>query len=264
VRALVAWSEQVVSTDDAPPAPPAADTREIARLAGAFDAVVRGLVDAIARARATNENIAHELRTPLTTMQVELETLALRASCPLDAESAARVAHLREDVARLARVVDAILVLAAPPGRARGDDCVVNLADVARELAAAGTTVDAPDEALVMAEPRLVELALTNLLENARKHTGREAVTIRVARVGEIARVAVIDDGPGLDDDARARMFDRYWRASGDGGGTGLGLALVRAVARRHGGEADARPSATGSGLEVGITFARVVGWHDA
>jgi two-component system sensor histidine kinase TctE len=75
--------------------------------------------------------------------------------------------------------------------------------------------------------------------------------------------VAVIDDGPGLDDEARARMFDRYWRATGAGTGTGLGLALVRAVARRHGGDADARANASGSGLEVWISFADVVGWHD-
>jgi signal transduction histidine kinase len=258
VRALVEWSERVVDVGRAPPAP-VADTLEIARLATAFDDVVRRLVDAIARARATSENIAHELRTPLTTIRAELE--ALESSATLG--EAPVVARLRGDVDRLARVVDAILVLAAPPGPSRAGDCVVNLADVARDLASPETEVDAPDEALVIADPPLVELAITNLLENARKHTGREACAIRVARAGDVVRVAVIDDGPGLSDEARARMFERYWQASGAGGGTGLGLALVRAVARRHGGDADARANAAGTGLEVGITFGNVVGWHE-
>jgi signal transduction histidine kinase len=259
VRALVDWSERVGDVDRAPPAP-LADTRELARLATAFDAVVRRLVDAIARARATSENIAHELRTPLTTIRAELESLA--SSAPAG-EAAPMVARLRTDVDRLARVVDAILILASPPGPSGAADCVVNLADVARELASPETKVEAPDEALVVGEPHLVELAIANLLENARKHTGREACAIRVVRAGEVVRVAVIDDGPGLNDEARARMFDRYWRASDDGGGTGLGLALVRAVARRHGGEADARANTAGPGLEVGVTFGKVVGWHE-
>jgi signal transduction histidine kinase len=248
-----------VDTDQAPPAP-LADTREIARLATSFDALVRRLVDAIARARATSENIAHELRTPLTTIRAELEVLA--SSSPA-AAAAPVVERLRGDVDRLARVVDAILILATPQGPSRAADCVVNLADVARELASPETQVEAPDEALVVGEPRLVELAIANLLENARKHTGREARAIRVVRGVDVVRVAVIDHGPGLNEEARSRMFDRYWRASDDGGGTGLGLALVRAVAKRHGGEADARTSAGGMGLEVGVTFGNVVGWHE-
>jgi signal transduction histidine kinase len=58
-------------------------------------------------------------------------------------------------------------------------------------------------------------------------------------------------------------MFDRYWRAAADGSGSGLGLALVRAVAERHGGRAEARPGPEGRGLDVSITLAGLVGWHD-
>jgi two-component system sensor histidine kinase TctE len=171
---------------------------------------------------------------------------------------------MRTDVARLAKVIDAILILSAPAAAAPvSGSTVVNVADLARELAPEGTKVDAPDEALVDAEPRLVELALGNLLDNARKYSGHAAREVRVTRDREGVRVAVIDDGPGLDEAARSRMFDRYWRGAKDGEGSGLGLALVRAVAERHGGIAEARPSPTGKGLEVAFTFGQLVGWHD-
>jgi signal transduction histidine kinase len=71
-----------------------------------------------------------------------------------------------------------------------------------------------------------------------------------------------VDDGPGLDQGARARMFDRYWRATAEEGGAGLGLALVRAVAELHEGRAEARGNASGRGLEVSITFPKLLDWH--
>src|SRR5260221_191653 len=168
--------------------------------------------------------------------------------------------RLRDDVDRLARVIDAILLLSAPP-RAHAGDSVVNLADLVRELAPRETTVDAPDEALVEADARLCSLAITNLLENAEKYSGHPARAVRVTREGDGVRVAVRDDGPGLAIAAREKMFDRYWRGAGDGEGSGLGLALVRGVAERHGGLAEARENPEGSGLEVSMTFARLVEW---
>jgi signal transduction histidine kinase len=59
-------------------------------------------------------------------------------------------------------------------------------------------------------------------------------------------------------------MFERFWRAAQDGHGSGLGLALVRAVAESHGGSSEARANPGGRGLEVSLTFGHVVGWHDA
>jgi two-component system sensor histidine kinase KdpD len=137
------------------------------------------------------------------------------------------------------------------------------VADLAREVAGAHTKVDAPDEALVEGDERLIAMALRNLLDNARKYSGREAQLVRLTRAGELMRLAVIDDGPGLDEEARRKMFDRYWRADKETAGTGLGLALVRAVAQRHGGQAEAIPNTDGPGLEVAFTLGPVAGWYD-
>jgi signal transduction histidine kinase len=135
---------------------------------------------------------------------------------------------------------------------------------VARKLAPPGWTVEAPDEALVEAEPDLVELALRNLVENAAKYAPDGARTVRVAREDDRVRVGVIDEGPGVPEKARAQMFERYWRDAKDGAGRGLGLALVRAVAERSGGRADARAGSKGAGLDVGFSMGPVLGWSDA
>ena len=255
LSSLATWSSEVVGADDLPPAPRGAKLREIEQLADSFDELTRRLVDAIRRERASSAHIAHELRTALTAMHAELEAMR-----PVGGDAAVR---LLGDVERMSRVIDAILLL-SKPARAMDATTVVNLADCARDLASPSTSLDVPDEALVRGDPRLVELALRNLLDNAVRYTSRPATEVRISREGDAIRVAVLDEGPGLDEDAREKMFERFWRAAHGGHGSGLGLALVRAVAESHGGRSEARPNPGGRGLEVSLTFGHVVGWHEA
>jgi signal transduction histidine kinase len=85
---------------------------------------------------------------------------------------------------------------------------------------------------------------------------------LRVSREDASIRIAVVDGGAGIEAAERGRMFDRYWRKSADGEGRGLGLALVRAVAERHGGSAQVVSGPDGLGLDVSLTLGHVVGWH--
>ena len=256
LTAIIGWTARIVDTERAVP-PPHAGTVEVIRLEEAFDTLVRRLLEALARERANSAHIAHELRTPLTAIVAELDCLT-----PNDESSRAAVSRVRSDVARLADVIDAILVLSTRADSLASGSGVVNVADVARELAPGGVRVEAPDEALVQGDERLVALALRNLLDNARKYAGG-AEAVRVSRFGDAVQLAVLDHGPGLDDAARARMFDRYWRGTADGEGRGLGLALVRAVAERHGGDVHASPGPDGKGLDVSMTLGSIVGWHE-
>ena len=257
VGALARWTEEIDLARDTPIPAPSSELEELARLGASFDSLVHRLVAALTRERAHTAYVAHELRTPLTAIVAELEAMTTTA------ESEPIVSRVRTDVARLSRVIDALLVLARAP-ETRDQACVLNVADVARELAHAETQVDAPDEALIEGDAALVALAIGNLLDNAQKYSGHPARAMRLTRDGERVAVTVEDDGPGLDAAAREKMFDRYWRGASDRGGIGLGLALVKAVAERHGGEARARTHADGSpGLAVTMTMGPLKAWHE-
>jgi signal transduction histidine kinase len=255
LAALVGWTSRILETQVSA-APPPSRTAEVAHLSRAFDALVRRLLEVLARERASSAHIAHELRTPLTAMRAELDSLTM-----LDAASRRAVDGIRTDIARFTDVIDAILVLSSSGG-ARRSEVVVNVADLARQLAPQGAEVRAPDEALVEADEPLLTLALRNLIENAQRH-GKGVRTVDVSRSGDSLRLAVTDEGPGLDEAARGRMFERYWRGSADGPGRGLGLALVQAVAERHGGSARADAGPFGRGLCVSMTLGRLLEWHE-
>lgn len=252
LTALVAWADRIAA-DATPGQLPETRTREVEKLEAAFGALVDRLFRALERERATSAHIAHELRTPLTSIVVELDSLVTS-----DLAVRAMVGRVRADAERLADVVEAILLLSG--GGREASDTVVNVADVVRGLASMDTPVDAPDEALVKGDDRLLALAVRNLVDNAGKY-GSGVERIAIERAGSSVCIRVSDRGPGLSSDECAKTFDRYWRGAADGEGRGLGLALVKEVAERHGGWARAERGAT-AGLDVSIVLP-LIAWSE-
>jgi two-component system OmpR family sensor kinase len=202
------------------PDPHGAD--EVGRLAATLNAMLDSLDRARESERRFLADASHELRTPLTALRGNVAHLARHGATP------ALVADLEADAERLTRLADDLLALsreeaAAPPG----DE--VRLDEIAR--AAGADHVDA-ESVTVPGDRAALERAVSNLVENARRH-GRGAVSITVRAEGDRALVSVEDEGEGVHLLDRERVFERFY-----GDGSGLGLAIVRATAERHGGRA--------------------------
>jgi signal transduction histidine kinase len=240
---------------------------EVASLARSFNAAAARIEALVSAQRDTLAAASHELRSPLARLRMALELLAGDAR----PELRARVAR---DIAELDQLVDEILLASrldalGPRAAEERVETVDLLALVAEECARQTEIADALAEgeaALVRGDPALLRRLVRNLLDNARRHAPGAAVRARVAAIaGGGARLEVEDDGPGVPEDERERVFEPFHRAAGRregaGGGAGLGLALVRRIARLHGGEARCGPLPSGAaGTRFQVTLPGVGG----
>jgi two-component system, OmpR family, sensor kinase len=195
---------------------------EVGRLAATLNTMLDSLERARENERRFVADASHELRTPLTALRGNVEHLARHGATP------ELVADLQADAERLARLADDLLFLSREEAAARPDGAV-RLDELARE---AGADAWSGAEVSVAGDRAALARAVSNLVENARRH-GRGRVTIEASQSNGLARLAVSDEGPGVPDSERERVFERF-----HGGGSGLGLAIVRATAERHGGRA--------------------------
>jgi signal transduction histidine kinase len=215
-----------------------APAREIATLQNAFNGLLARLGDALSRERRFTQEASHELRTPLAAIRGRIERLATDAS--LTPTQSEHVAIALRQVDGLSALVDALLLLARSES-APLPKTPVNLCDLARAVASGqGAEVEAPDEILVSGSEELLERAIANLVENARKFGGPQTrIRVRVTADGREAAIAVADDGPGIPASEREHVFDRFYRLPGSRSttnGAGLGLPVARAIALRHHG----------------------------
>lgn len=228
------------------PEPPTGD--EIARLAVTLNSMLDRLSAASAQQREFAADAAHELRSPLSALITELE-VGLASGDPAGWSDVAASALV--DARRLAAIVDDLLMLTRNDGTRPLRLEQVDLAAVVDSFRPAdddtevahgpAVHVRTPDEAvIVQGDQAAIERAVRNLVDNARRHA-RSTVEIALERTGADAEVVVEDDGPGIPADQLERVFDRFHRLdagrSRDDGGAGLGLAIVRGIARSHGGE---------------------------
>jgi signal transduction histidine kinase len=213
---------------------------EVARLAASFNKAAQRIEELVGAHKMLLANASHELRTPLSRLRLGLE---LQATSP----DPARKAEIERDIAELDQLIDEILLTSRLEAVGTLDTTdAVDLLGLAAEECAHYAECDLEGEALLVnGDPRLLRRLVRNLLENAHRH-GRPPVEVRIARAGTNAVLTVADHGPGIAPAERERIFEPFRRLAGDGNttGTGLGLALVRQIARRHGGDAICCPQA--------------------
>jgi signal transduction histidine kinase len=209
---------------------------EVARLAESFNRAAARIEELMGAHRMLLANASHELRTPLARIRLGIELLQ-------QTQDAKVKAALERDIAELDLMIDEIL-LASRLGAVQTPQMVesVDLLALAAEECARYEHCTAEGEALtVSGERRLLARLIRNLLDNASRY-GAPPVRVLVRRDGRRAMLEVTDAGVGIPELERERVFSPFHRLGGDSRGMGLGLALVRQIARLHGGDAVVAP----------------------
>jgi two-component system sensor histidine kinase TctE len=241
------------------------EVRALVRALNALLASVRQNVNAQKRFIA---DAAHQLRTPLAGLKSQTalamagtDDPALIARLKLVDQSATRGAHLINQLLMLAR--------ADPDAGIASDMAPLNVLAFVQDIVAEfvpramraqvdlGMDDDAPPEGRpplqIKAHALLLREALANVLDNAIKYTGRGGeITVRITPDGDHVQIVISDNGPGIQEADRARVFERFVRATDHGEGCGLGLSIVRDIVAQHGGTVDLR-DAQPHGLQVVI-----------
>jgi signal transduction histidine kinase len=263
LAAITGTAEAIIDGDLARRVPVAATDDDLGRLALTLNRMldrISGLMDSL---KQVSNDIAHDLRTPLTRLRQRLEAGLAQA----DAGESAAIEGALEDLDSILGTFAALLRIAQIEGGARRAAFqTVDLTVIAQTVVEAFAP-SAEDEGLslcleasipliIHGDRELLTQMLVNLVENALRHAGAAAqVRVYVGRRGQSALLQVIDNGPGVPPSEREKLFDRFYRleSSRSTPGSGLGLALVAAVARLHRATVslgDAEP-----GLEASIVF---------
>ena len=257
LRRLTAAAEHVGTTGRLDAAVGDTGTDEVGRLTAAFDRMLAALARSKDEQQRLVQDAGHELRTPLTSVRTNIDTLRRYPTMP-DRDRDAILADLHAETEELTDLVNEIVAVATGD---KADEPAepFDLADVVTDVAArygrrTGRTISVTAEVTpVVAQRGAMHRALSCLLDNAMKFDatgGPIEVTLR-GRTVEVA-----DRGSGIPDAELPLVFERFHRADAARTlpGSGLGLSIVREIARRHGGEAHAR-NRDGGGAVVGFSI---------
>lgn len=244
--------------------PVANPASELGQLAQAFNQTLARLESSFQQLQRFTDDASHELRTPLTVLRSVGEVGLAGTRSPSEYQEI--IASMLEETGRLTRVVDVLLTIARSERRGGVHPERVDLAalatDVAGQLAVLAEersqrlTVEAPCQVPVRGDSALLHQAVVNLVDNAIKFGppgGRIRVAVQERRPDGCIEVS--DEGPGIPEADRERVFERFFRVQGHSQrerGVGLGLALVRSVAAAHGGRVELQANnPTGSTFRI-------------
>ena len=263
LRRIAMTADAIAAGDLTARVPEASERSEIGRVATALNRMLSENEAAFAQRDATENklrrllaDVSHELRTPLTSIRGYAELFRRGAGQrPEDLAKAMRA--IEDEAARMGILVeDLLLVARLDEGRPleRKPVALDDLAEAAVDSARAVEpdrllSFEFAERPLVVAGDRdRLRQALDNLLANVREHTPAGSPALLSLRADDNQVVLTVEDtGPGVPDSERERIFDRFFRPDSqrgrEGGGAGLGLAIVRAIVTAHGGEISVRPA---------------------
>jgi two-component system, OmpR family, osmolarity sensor histidine kinase EnvZ len=205
---------------------------EVRRAATAFNRMRERVLRFLIQRTEMLAGVSHDLRTPLTRLRLALAVLPRE-----DAETEAEIEAMEADLAEMDRMIGGYLAFARGEGteQAQPTNLAAVLADIAASARRAGAEVDleTPEDLTLKLRADAVRRAITNLVDNARRH-GRH-IALAALRTGTSVMVTVDDDGPGIPPPQREAVFRPF--ESGAIGGTGLGLTIARDIVRAHGGD---------------------------
>ena len=230
IRRLASAAEAFGMGRDIGPIRPEGAT-EVRQAATAFNRMQERVRRFLVQRTEMLAGVSHDLRTPLTRLRLALAMLPERDELRQD------VADMTADVEEMERMVTGYLAFARGEGAEQAE--LVNLSAVLEEVAAgarrsgAEVAVDAPAALTLSLRADAVRRAITNLVDNARRHAHR--VALAAMTQGRMVFVTVDDDGPGIPPERRESVFRPF--ESDSTGGTGLGLTIARDIVRAHGGE---------------------------
>ena len=219
---------------------------EVALLARTFNGAAARLDASLASQKALLANASHELRSPLARLRLAIE---------VNDTNAASHAEIVRNLAEMDQLVDELLLSSRldHPESHRARRETIDLLGLAAEEAARTDATVTGEPVEILGDAVLLRRLIRNLLENAAKH-GRPPVTVTIAREPSGATIMVGDAGAGIVAVDRDRIFEPFYRPAGSSegaGGWGLGLALVRQIAARHGGGIVCRAAAEGGTVFV-------------